>query len=243
MSSSGKESKKPSLLPSLRLLLAFSSKGFSEIKPFSVIRRICTKRHWSNEEDSRAIGLGILGALANGRSDKRSFHPDRRIVLFGSKLKIKVPRVEPSSNSPTGSVDSIEFSVSNKNLLLALHSPACLRIEESPPPPPPPPEAKLSEDYTCVISHGSKPKKTHIFENCVVQSFCEDEFVVLRKETKSSGVDFLSCCHACKRALAQGIDIYMYRGALAFCSSECREQMMCDGEDAEKCFEGILDHF
>nr|XP_004247179.1 protein MARD1 [Solanum lycopersicum] len=31
-------------------------------------------------------------------------------------------------------------------------------------------EMESLEDYTCVITHGPNPKKTHIFDNCVVQS-------------------------------------------------------------------------
>ncbi|KAE8675082.1 hypothetical protein F3Y22_tig00111693pilonHSYRG00007 [Hibiscus syriacus] len=32
-------------------------------------------------------------------------------------------------------------------------------------------EMELSEDYTCVISHGPNPRTTHIFDNCVVESY------------------------------------------------------------------------
>ncbi|CAI0459696.1 unnamed protein product [Linum tenue] len=33
-------------------------------------------------------------------------------------------------------------------------------------------EMELSEDYTCVISHGPIPKTTHIFDDCIVDAYC-----------------------------------------------------------------------
>ncbi|GMI73812.1 hypothetical protein like AT3G22550 [Hibiscus trionum] len=71
-------------------------------------------------------------------------------------------------------------------------------------------EMELSEDYTCVKSHGANPKTTHIYDNCVVRSSY-----------------FLSFCHTCKKDLEQKIDIYIYRGEKAFCSQE----MILHGEE------------
>ncbi|XWS33296.1 hypothetical protein CRYUN_Cryun22dG0069200 [Craigia yunnanensis] len=45
---------------------------------------------------------------------------------------------------------------------------------------------------------------------------------------------FLRSCCLCKRRLAPGRDIYMYRGDTAFCSLECREQQMKQDERTEK---------
>ncbi|KAK8995840.1 hypothetical protein V6N11_076097 [Hibiscus sabdariffa] len=45
---------------------------------------------------------------------------------------------------------------------------------------------------------------------------------------------FLRSCCLCKRRLAPGRDIYMYRGDTAFCSLECREQQMKQDETREK---------
>ncbi|XP_059645086.1 FCS-Like Zinc finger 6 [Cornus florida] len=45
---------------------------------------------------------------------------------------------------------------------------------------------------------------------------------------------FLRTCGLCKRRLATGRDIYMYRGDTAFCSLECREQQMKLDERKEK---------
>ncbi|KAL6956973.1 hypothetical protein U1Q18_039468 [Sarracenia purpurea var. burkii] len=46
---------------------------------------------------------------------------------------------------------------------------------------------------------------------------------------------FLRTCGLCRRRLAPGRDIYMYRGDTAFCSLECREQQMKHDEKKEKC--------
>ncbi|OMP04133.1 hypothetical protein COLO4_09921 [Corchorus olitorius] len=45
---------------------------------------------------------------------------------------------------------------------------------------------------------------------------------------------FLRSCCLCKRRLAPGRDIYMYRGDAAFCSLECREKQMKQDERKEK---------
>ncbi|KAG6594866.1 Protein MARD1 [Cucurbita argyrosperma subsp. argyrosperma] len=44
---------------------------------------------------------------------------------------------------------------------------------------------------------------------------------------------FLHTCGLCKRTIAPGRDIYMYRGDTAFCSSECREKQIKDDEKKE----------
>lgn len=45
---------------------------------------------------------------------------------------------------------------------------------------------------------------------------------------------FLKACGLCNRRLRPGKDIYMYRGEIAFCSSECRQQQMALDERKEK---------
>ncbi|KAH1073573.1 hypothetical protein J1N35_025901 [Gossypium stocksii] len=49
-----------------------------------------------------------------------------------------------------------------------------------------------------------------------------------------SSAPFLRSCCLCKRRLAPGRDIYMYRGDTPFCSLECREQQMKQDERREK---------
>ncbi|KAL5992317.1 hypothetical protein ACLOJK_013233 [Asimina triloba] len=46
---------------------------------------------------------------------------------------------------------------------------------------------------------------------------------------------FLRACGLCRRRLAHGRDIYMYKGDTAFCSLECRQQQMNKDERREKC--------
>lgn len=95
-------------------------------------------------------------------------------------------------------------------------------------------EMELSEDYTRVISHGPNPRTTHIFDNCIIESSCFDIGCSAVKEngycfphpTSYPSESFLSVCFHCKKNLEQGKDIYMYRGEMAFCSHECRDQRM-----------------
>ncbi|KAI0494722.1 hypothetical protein KFK09_024865 [Dendrobium nobile] len=47
---------------------------------------------------------------------------------------------------------------------------------------------------------------------------------------------FLRSCGLCNRRLAPGRDIFMYRGEIAFCSLECRQQQMNHDEKKEKYF-------
>ncbi|MCL7026931.1 hypothetical protein MKW94_010548 [Papaver nudicaule] len=111
-------------------------------------------------------------------------------------------------------------------------------------------EIELSEDYTCVISHGPNPKTTHIFCDCILESHT-DELANCNKKNEQ-GIespwivepsvgspanppkDFLSFCYLCEKKLEEGKDIYMYRGEKAFCSSNCRSQEISFEEKMEK---------
>ncbi|CAI0444624.1 unnamed protein product [Linum tenue] len=113
-------------------------------------------------------------------------------------------------------------------------------------------EIELSEDYTCVISHGPNPKKTHIYGDCVLECHLDDlsnfgnngrkEFGLRSWDAKHSNNPasfpsdhFLSFCHYCNKELEEGKDIYIYRGEKAFCSLSCRShEMMIDGEFEEE---------
>jgi zinc-finger of the FCS-type, C2-C2 len=75
-------------------------------------------------------------------------------------------------------------------------------------------EMEMSEDYTCVIAHGPNPRKTHIFDNCVVEKCGVAFWGMPRDEGGSNGGNFLSFCHSCKRSLGEGKDIFMYRSVL-----------------------------
>ncbi|RVW53994.1 Protein MARD1 [Vitis vinifera] len=111
-------------------------------------------------------------------------------------------------------------------------------------------EIELSEDYTCVISHGPNPKTTHIYGDCILECHSNDLANHNKNEEHKIGSplivecsdnstpypsnDFLSICYSCKKKLEEGKDIYMYRGEKAFCSLNCRSQEILIDEEMEK---------
>ncbi|KAL2332393.1 hypothetical protein Fmac_019974 [Flemingia macrophylla] len=98
-------------------------------------------------------------------------------------------------------------------------------------------EIELSEDYTCIISHGPNPKRTHIFGDCILECHNNDLTESSKKEEtafRSSQVpafseelapypshNVLSFCYSCNKKLIREEDIYRYRGGKAFCSFDC----------------------
>ncbi|XP_022131379.1 uncharacterized protein LOC111004616 isoform X1 [Momordica charantia] len=88
-------------------------------------------------------------------------------------------------------------------------------------------EIELSEDYTCVISHGPNPKTTHIFGDCILE--CHSNYLSSSSENEMKDIglphpvksldistsyslsDFLSFCYSCHKKLEEGKDIYIYR--------------------------------
>ncbi|KAJ7958699.1 DUF581 domain-containing protein [Quillaja saponaria] len=123
-------------------------------------------------------------------------------------------------------------------------------------------EVELSEDYTCVISHGPDPKKTHIFGGCILGCQSNDLSNLSKNEEKGVGVPqeakkdvgvrqeansfensnftqyfsngFLSFCYNCNKKLEEGKDIYIYRGEKSFCSLTCRALEIMVDEELEK---------
>ncbi|OMO66794.1 hypothetical protein COLO4_30363 [Corchorus olitorius] len=112
-------------------------------------------------------------------------------------------------------------------------------------------EIELSEDYTCIISHGPNPKTTHIFGDCILECHNNELTNFDRKEEPGNKVpqmdkstetlapypsdEFLSFCYTCKKKLETGEDIYMYRGEKAFCSFDCRSEEIFAEEMEEPC--------
>lgn len=267
----------------------FTSKGFTETesimsptsildsKPFSAFKtpfwsdntktakspKPETKPHW-DKLDSRGIGLVLVDALIDEKSDSKISRPRSRMVLFGSQLKIQIPPLPPSVISPADSaVSPGDFGIKTRNSQLGCFAPGlspssgkksplgcsnsgqenlnspwvfkgCLSASEM----------ELSEDYTCVISRGPNPKTTHIFDDCIVESCCGvvgfvgsrrgNEFTAANRSMSYPSESFLSFCYSCKKNLGQGRDIYMYRGEKAFCSSECRFQEIMEEEEMGK---------
>nr|XP_009413888.1 PREDICTED: protein MARD1-like isoform X2 [Musa acuminata subsp. malaccensis] len=196
-----------------------------------------SKHHPWDSSGQEPIGLGIVDALTDDKA-MQSSNPQRRMVLFGSQLKIQIPSVCSSSGSPPARSmelpsSPIEFGIKNKDSQLALFSPVLRSLGHEAPAASSSPwafttgsisvsEMELSEDYTCVISHGPNPKTTHIFDNCIVES-CGDEFTAVMKESSPlpshegcSADDFLCC--ACKKNLGEEMDIPVNR-CTSLCSS------------------------
>ncbi|KHM98768.1 FCS-Like Zinc finger 10-like [Glycine soja] len=111
-------------------------------------------------------------------------------------------------------------------------------------------EIELSEDYTCIISHGLNPKRTHIFGDCILECHNNDFTEFNKKEEpafSSSQVpafsdgsapypsgNILSFCYSCNKKLVKEEGIYRYRGEKAFCSFECGSEEILVGEELEK---------
>lgn len=108
-------------------------------------------------------------------------------------------------------------------------------------------DIELSEDYTCVITHGPNPKTTHIYGDYVLKCHnfeltnCSgnegNEIGLTPAVTGSTPVypsdNFLSFCYSCNKKL-EGKDIYMYRGEKAFCSLDCRWSEILIDEEMEE---------
>lgn len=186
--------------------------------------------------EPKGIALAIVDTFLNkNQTENKSCceASNKKKVLFGTELRVQIPPIlPPSLVSPTTSPTDFGIKTRNSHLTPAFASPnygihmkdsprvfnGCLPVREM----------ELSEDYTCVISHGPNPRTTHIFDNCVVENYCS----VLDNKPKPAPESFLSFCHTCKKNLQQKIDIYIYRGEKAFCSQECRHQeMLLDGDE------------
>ncbi|KAL8138968.1 hypothetical protein V2J09_004969 [Rumex salicifolius] len=199
------------------------------------------KHSW--EQQHPGIGLALIDHDEDDGDDdewvpmnKPCKEKRSKLVVFGSQLKIQIPPLPlpnqppqiPLFPPPTSSPQSpMEFGIKTpkSNLLGQLFvnsfqpEKRSLSVEDM----------ELSEDYTCVISHGPNPKTTHIFGNCIVEA-AENSYTRIRDSPASEELDFLSFCHHCKKKIGQGKDIYMYRGERAFCSQECRcQEMLFDG--------------
>ncbi|KAE8692074.1 hypothetical protein F3Y22_tig00110860pilonHSYRG00046 [Hibiscus syriacus] len=194
--------------------------SFPFCNPFALNRPKPKKLSPENPEP-KGIGLAILDTFINdnrGEDNSSGEKNNNKKVLFGTELRVQIPPLPPT-----------DFGIKTRNsdLLPTFGSPdsgihmkdsPCILVTEM----------ELSEDYTCVISHGPNPRTTHIFNNCVVENYCS----VADNKSKTASESFLSFCHTCKKNLEQKIDIYIYRGEKAFCSPECRyQEMLLDGEE------------
>ncbi|KAK4750119.1 hypothetical protein SAY87_027568 [Trapa incisa] len=217
-----------------------------ESKPFSRLKA----SFWSEtstprtapEPDNKMLVVGSLGLVEVLEDDEPPLDGSNpsKMVLFGSQLRIQVPSL-PASHALPSSLDSprspTDFGIKTRNsqplspsplkqptFILptntAVSYPGPMSVSEIA-------EMELSEDYTCVTLYGPNPKTVHIFGDCIVKSCSgDDQFSSPPKPPTS----FLSSCQLCKKSLGPGNDIYMYRGEMAFCSSECRYEEMLKEE-------------
>ncbi|EPS72550.1 hypothetical protein M569_02210, partial [Genlisea aurea] len=187
------------------------------------------------QQQQEAIGLAIIDSIIDDESSSDGIHlavskPVTRMVLFGSKLKLHIPEAAaaaPGVDSPkspaefgTKTRSSCSSSLQSSQFMSPLSNTRNLMRQLSLK------EMELSEDYTCVITHGPNPRTTHIFDECIVESSNAPSQSSDETKMMESSSSFLSFCHHCKDILRQDKDIYMYRGEKAFCSHECRSQEM-----------------
>uniref|UniRef100_A0A7N0R9W1 FLZ-type domain-containing protein n=1 Tax=Kalanchoe fedtschenkoi TaxID=63787 RepID=A0A7N0R9W1_KALFE len=188
------------------------------------------RRHWVNLESNK-VGLSILDSLETDSASRKQTQPETRMVLFGSHLKIQIP-LHPYSGDFGIKTRVCQLGVPHRSpkeeiKIKTVKSPSLFLS---------PAEMELSEDYTCVISHGPNPRATHIYDNCVVERCCGVARSLSASRSGSNQLpnDFLSFCYTCRKELRIGEDVYMYKGEKAFCSSECRyEEMLLDEDNAD----------
>ncbi|CAI8611880.1 unnamed protein product [Vicia faba] len=105
-------------------------------------------------------------------------------------------------------------------------------------------EIELSEDYTCIISHGPNPKRTHIFGDCILEcdnndftEFSKKEEPAFKSSQESAPRRFDSVtrfCYSCCKKLDEEEDIYAYSEEKAFCSFKCRSEEIFAEDEMEK---------
>lgn len=205
----------------------------------------------TNKPETEAIGLALIDTIIEEKTDGNDgkfSKPINRMALYGSKLKVQIPVINPTASlSPVESPKSpADFGIKTRSsqfLSPFSGSPAKdftrqLSLKEM----------ELSEDYTCVITHGPNPKTTHIYDDCIVESCCGDDEKISSEHKKqdcgfetnvstSPSPNFLTFCHTCKDILGQDKDIYIYRLA-PFCSLFSFILLSCYYGSIAKHFEG-----
>lgn len=176
-------------------------------KPFS------ERKHSWGKMDPKGVGLALIDTLNDGGVEENSPKPSNGKVLFGTKLRLQIPPLPPSTICPTESpISPGDFGIKTRGSRSSEVGPASSCVQTQAVSPRvvtgglSAREMELSEDYTCVISHGPIRRTTRIFDNCIVDTYCS-----LPGERNSSLDNFLSCCYTCKRSLEQTKDIYIYR--------------------------------
>lgn len=181
--------------------------------PFSYETIVSPRMHSSEKGSSwdkivsKGIGLALAGELKDEPVDVNSANQTNGKVLFGTQLRVKIPPLPPSMFSPFESqtctadyeTKRSKTKDSQNSGIYTKDSTHAVVANLS--------EMELSEEYTCVISHGPNPRTKHIFHNCIVENYCS----LPNKPPPSSLANFLSFCYTCKKHLEQTKDIFIYR--------------------------------
>lgn len=215
--SSGTESlKSPTSILDARAL----SLSFAFGNPFSTIpnKTSSPNRTTWDKPDSKGIGLALVGAL---KDDDDTICHNSESNKGNVLLRVKIPLETQTFVDDFGN-KSNDLEGSGSRICAKDCSSTSVGV-------PPWSEMELSEEYTCVISHGANTKTTHIFNNSiVVETYCSLPKNQIQDSHHSAvaSANFLSFCYTCKKHLDQTKDIFIYRGDKAFCSRECRHQEM-----------------
>ncbi|CAL0320565.1 unnamed protein product [Lupinus luteus] len=207
----------PTSILNTRALLCSFGNPFSYESSQSTIVSPRQKRSSWDKIDSKGIGLALV---KDELVDVNSANKTNRRVLFGNKLRVKIPPLLPPTTFSTLQTCSVDFGTKSKDSQnsgnVTKDSPHADVVVVSLS------EMELCEEYTRVITHGTSSRTTHILDNYIMESYCS----LHNKPHGSCLVNFLSFCYTCKKHLDQTKDIFIYRGEKAFCSKECRYQEM-----------------
>ncbi|KAL0558580.1 hypothetical protein IC582_003157 [Cucumis melo] len=155
---------------------------------------------------SAAVGLGIVAALDTSTSGVR-----------GCEILVKHAVCSPKLNSPRRPAPiPITFSPEEDDEGEELDN--------------------LEENYTYVTTRGPYESSTRVYYDggLVVGQKSPPTPVPSDQTPPRRTPDFLRSCHLCDKNL-EGKDIYMYRGEMAFCSTECRSSQIMKDEKKERC--------
>ncbi|OAY49747.1 hypothetical protein MANES_05G079800v8 [Manihot esculenta] len=175
-----------------------STKSFSPFKnPFWCDMNQCkspevlseNQQSWDKLE-TRGIGVALIDEEASEMSSNSFSKPSKRIVLFGTSLRVQIPPPANCMLSPPA-----DFGIKTRNYQLSASGSTNSGIQTNTSPGVltdciPMNEIELSEDYTCVMSYGPNPKTIHIFDNCVLENYCS-----LSDKSNAAPRSFLSLSH------------------------------------------------
>jgi len=151
---------------------------------------------------SKGLGLALVGALKD--DDDNPVHDNSETGKGNVLLRVKIPFESQTCGDDFGTKTKDSKNSSGSGICAKddCASPSARALSWS--------EMELSEEYTCVISHGPYPKATHIFNNCIV---VETYYSLPQNQNSHSATsaNFLSFCHTCKKHLDQTKDIFIYR--------------------------------